>query len=107
VMGSGTIYRATRDSHAGTVPSYCSKGYPYFRVPTVAPGPTSGEDMSLQVGPKLVSCIDVVWLVTYAPLVRPWSCQPPYLSLRLTDPCPHVRRFHRVMRGVPRYRRLG
>jgi hypothetical protein len=53
VVGSGAVYHATRDSRAGTVPSYCSKGYPCFRVPTVAPGPTSGEDTSLQVGPKL------------------------------------------------------
>jgi hypothetical protein len=60
VVGSGTIYRATRDSRACTMPSYCSKGYPYFRVLTLAPEPTSGEDTSLQVGPKLVSCIDVV-----------------------------------------------
>jgi hypothetical protein len=60
VVGSGTVYRATRDSRAGTVPSYCSKGYPCFRVPTVAPGPTSGEDTILQVGPKLVSCVEVV-----------------------------------------------
>jgi hypothetical protein len=37
----------------GTVPSHYSKGYPCFRVPTVAPGPTSGKDTSLQVGPKL------------------------------------------------------
>ena len=50
--GVGAVRHATRDSHAGTVPSYCSKGYPCFRVPTVAPGPTSGEDTSLQVGPK-------------------------------------------------------
>jgi hypothetical protein len=34
--------------------SHYSKGYPYFRVPIVAPGPTLGEDTSLQVGPKLV-----------------------------------------------------
>jgi hypothetical protein len=53
VVGSGAVYHATRDSPAGTVPSYCSKGYPYFRVPIVAPGPTLGEDTSLQVGPKL------------------------------------------------------
>jgi hypothetical protein len=52
VEGSGAIYHATRDSRAGTVPSYCSKGYPCFRVPIVAPRPTSGEDTSLQVGPK-------------------------------------------------------
>jgi hypothetical protein len=36
MMGSSTVYRATRDSRAGTVPSYCSKGYPCFRVPTIA-----------------------------------------------------------------------
>jgi hypothetical protein len=43
----------------GTVPSHCSKGYPCFRVPAVAPGRTSGEDASLQVGPKLVLRINV------------------------------------------------
>jgi hypothetical protein len=45
------LYHATKDSHVGTASSYGSKGYPYFRVLTVAPGPTSGEDASLQVGP--------------------------------------------------------
>jgi hypothetical protein len=53
VVWSGAACHATRDSRVGTTPSYCSRGYPYFRVPTVAPGPTSGEDTSLQVGPKL------------------------------------------------------
>jgi hypothetical protein len=53
VVGWGVVYHATRDSRMGTVPSHYSKGYPYFRVPTVAPGPASGEDTSLQVGPKL------------------------------------------------------
>jgi hypothetical protein len=53
VVGSGVVPHAARDSLAGTTSSYCSKGYPCFRVPTVAPGPTSGEDTSLQVGPKL------------------------------------------------------
>jgi hypothetical protein len=53
VVGSVVVYHATRDSRVGIASSYCSKGYPYFRVPTVASGPTSGEDMSLQVGPKL------------------------------------------------------
>jgi hypothetical protein len=38
----------------GTASSYSSKGYPSFRVPTVSPGLTSGEDASLQVGRKLV-----------------------------------------------------
>jgi hypothetical protein len=36
-----------------SVPSYYSKGYPCFRVPTVALGPASREDTSLQVGLKL------------------------------------------------------
>jgi hypothetical protein len=53
VVGSGAVHHATTDSRAGTVSSYCSKGYPCFRVPTVAPGPASGKEMSLQVGPKL------------------------------------------------------
>jgi hypothetical protein len=34
-------------------PLYCSNGYPCSRVLTVALGPASGEDTSLQVGPKL------------------------------------------------------
>jgi hypothetical protein len=38
----------------GTASLYSSKGYPSFRVPTVAPGPASGEDASLQVRPKLL-----------------------------------------------------
>jgi hypothetical protein len=33
VMGSGAVYHATRDSRVGTASSYCSKGYPCFRVP--------------------------------------------------------------------------
>jgi hypothetical protein len=50
------LYHATKDSRVGTASSYSSKGYPSFKVPTVAPGPTSGEVASLQVGPKLVLC---------------------------------------------------
>jgi hypothetical protein len=64
VVGSGAVHHATRDSHAGTAPSYYSKGYPCFRVSTVAPGATSGEDTSLQVGPKLD------WRLTRAASVR-------------------------------------
>jgi hypothetical protein len=52
MVGSGVVYHATRDTRMGTVTSLCSKWYPCFRVLTVAPGPTSGEDTSLQVGPK-------------------------------------------------------
>jgi hypothetical protein len=48
------LYHATKDSCVGTASSYNSKGYPSFRVPTVSPGLTSGEDASLQVGRKLV-----------------------------------------------------
>jgi hypothetical protein len=53
------FYHATKDSCMGTASLYSSKGYPSFRVPTVAPGPTSGEDASLQVGPKLVLCLNM------------------------------------------------
>jgi hypothetical protein len=53
VVGSSAVHHATRDSRTCTVSSYCSKGYPWFRVPTVAPGPASGEETSLQVGLKL------------------------------------------------------
>jgi hypothetical protein len=53
------FYHTTKDSCVGTVPLYDSKGYPCSRVPTVAPGPTSGEDASLQVGPKLVPCLNM------------------------------------------------
>jgi hypothetical protein len=53
VVGSGVVCHATRNSCVDTAPSYCSKGYPCFGVPTVTPGPASGEDTSLQVGPKL------------------------------------------------------
>jgi hypothetical protein len=45
------LYHMIKDSHVGTASSYGSKGYASFRVLTVAPGPTSGEDASLQVGP--------------------------------------------------------
>jgi hypothetical protein len=34
MVGSSAVHHATRDSRAGTASSYCSKGYPYFRVPT-------------------------------------------------------------------------
>jgi hypothetical protein len=67
VAGQRVVPRATRDLCAGIAPSYCNKGYPCFRVPTVAPRPTSGEDASLQVGPKPVSCVGTAWLVTGAP----------------------------------------
>jgi hypothetical protein len=49
-----TFTTRLRASRVGTASLYSSKGYPSFRVPTVAPGPASGEDASLQVGPKLV-----------------------------------------------------
>jgi hypothetical protein len=35
VVGSGAVYHASRDRRAGTAPSYCSKGYPCFRVSTI------------------------------------------------------------------------
>jgi hypothetical protein len=61
------LYHTTKDSRVGTAPSYSSKGYPSFRVPTVAPGPTLGEDASLQVGPKLVLRLNMARLVIGAP----------------------------------------
>jgi hypothetical protein len=53
------FYHSTKDSRMGTASSYSSKGYPSFRVPTVALGPTLVEDASLQVGPKLVLCLNM------------------------------------------------
>jgi hypothetical protein len=53
------FYHATKDSRAGIDSLYSSKGYPSFKVPTVAPGPASGEDASLQVGPKLAPCLNM------------------------------------------------
>jgi hypothetical protein len=47
------LYHTTKNSRVGTASLYSSKGYPSFRVPTVAPGPTAGEDASLQVGQSL------------------------------------------------------
>jgi hypothetical protein len=35
VVGSGAVCHATRDNRVDTVPSYCSKGYPCFRVSTI------------------------------------------------------------------------
>jgi hypothetical protein len=54
VVGSGVVLRVTWRCCTGAASSYCRRGYPCFKVPTVAPGPTSGEGASLQVGPKPV-----------------------------------------------------
>jgi hypothetical protein len=59
VVESGAVHHVARDSRVGTASSCYRKGYPYFRVPTVALGPTSGEDASLQVGPKLIPCVSL------------------------------------------------
>jgi hypothetical protein len=53
------FYHVTKNSCVGTAFSYSSKGYPSFRVSIVAPEPTLGEDASLQVGPKLVLCLNM------------------------------------------------
>jgi hypothetical protein len=53
VMGSGTVHHVTKDSRMDSAPSYCSNRYPFSRVLTVAPGPASGEDTCLHMGPKL------------------------------------------------------
>jgi hypothetical protein len=34
VVGSGAVHHVTRDSRLDTTSSCCSKGYPYFKVPT-------------------------------------------------------------------------
>jgi hypothetical protein len=62
------LNHATKDNRVGTVSSYGSKGYPCSRVLTVAPGPTSGEDVSLQVGPKLELRLNMAYLVIGVPL---------------------------------------
>jgi hypothetical protein len=54
VVGSGAALRVTWRCRTGVASSYCRSGYPCFKVPTVAPGPTSREGASLQVGPKPV-----------------------------------------------------
>jgi hypothetical protein len=90
VEGSCAVHHATRDSRVGTASSCCSKGYPCFRVPTVAPGPTSGEDMSLQVGPKLGWRLARRFRV-FADVSSPTRLRSrhlPCLSPRLTDPRP-------------------
>jgi hypothetical protein len=53
------FYHVTKNSRVGTAFLYSSKGYRSFRVPTMALGPTSGEDASLHVGPKLVLCLNI------------------------------------------------
>jgi hypothetical protein len=53
------FYHATKNCRVGTAFLYSSKGYPSFKVPTMTPGPTSGEDASLQVGPNLVLCLNM------------------------------------------------
>jgi hypothetical protein len=91
------FYHATIDSRMGAVLLYSSRGYPCFRVPTVAPGPTSGEDASLQVGPKLVLRLNMAFLVIgvpfqcmlmHSPSIRLRSRQLPYMSPWLTVPRP-------------------
>jgi hypothetical protein len=61
------LYHATKDNRVDTASSYGSKGYPCSRVLTVALRPTSGEDASLQVGPKLELCLNMACLVIGAP----------------------------------------
>jgi hypothetical protein len=86
VVGSGAVLHATRDSRASTVPSHCSKEYPCFRVPTVAPEPTSGEDTSLQVGPKLGWRLALLFR-TFADVIpaRPPSVTPTATSVPASD----------------------
>jgi hypothetical protein len=60
-VGSGAALRVTWRCRTGAASSYCRRGYPCFKVPTVAPEPTSGEGASLQMGPKLASCVSIAW----------------------------------------------
>jgi hypothetical protein len=75
----------------GTASSYCSKGYPYFRVPTVALGPASGEDASLQVGPKFdwqlarYSCAPIDAITAGPPLVTPTTTPVPAADWPVTS----------------------
>jgi hypothetical protein len=54
VVGSGVVCHVTRDSRMDSMPSYCSKGYPCFRVPTVAPGPPQGRIRACRWGQSLI-----------------------------------------------------
>jgi hypothetical protein len=53
VVESGDVHHVTRDSRVGTTSSCCRKGYPCFRVPTVALGPTSGRMRACRWGQNL------------------------------------------------------
>jgi hypothetical protein len=77
VVGSGAALRVTRRCRTGAAPSYCRRGYPLFRVPTVAPEPASEEDVSLQVGPEsdwrlaCCTCAPVDVITVGPPMVMP------------------------------------
>jgi hypothetical protein len=83
MVESCVVRHTTKDSRMDTTPSYCSNGYPISRVLTVAPGPASGEDTSLQVGPKLDCrlgcCFHAVAVVITAspPLAMPTTTPAP------------------------------
>jgi hypothetical protein len=47
------FYHATKNSRVGTASLYSSKGYPSFRVPTVAPGPSQGRMRACRWGQSL------------------------------------------------------
>jgi hypothetical protein len=86
MVGSGAVHHATRDSRVGSASSCCSMGYPYFRVPTVAPWPTSWEDTSLEVGPKLdwrLACC----FYAFADVIttNPPSIMPTAMSVTMAD----------------------
>jgi hypothetical protein len=48
-----TFTTRLRDSRVGTASLYSSKGYPSFRVPTVAPGPPQGRMPACRWGQNL------------------------------------------------------
>jgi hypothetical protein len=89
----------------GAASSCCRRGYPQFRVPTVAPGPSSGGDTILLVGPKsywrlaCCSCAPVDAVAVGPPMVTP-TAMPIFMvdrpvTLALSAHC-------WAMRGVPR-----
>jgi hypothetical protein len=86
----------TKNTRMGTASLYSGKGYPSFRVPTVAPGPTSGADWRTAGGAKACTLpqhgLIGDWRVVLARLptrllsIHLQSRQLPYLSSWLTGP---------------------
>jgi hypothetical protein len=86
------LYHVTKDNRVGTGPSYSSKGYPSFRVPTVAPGahlrggcgPAGGAKTCTLFRHGVIDDWRAVSarLLTHPPSIYLRSCQLPYMSSR-------------------------